>query len=114
MGMMGKKYENKLFLNLSDRNNDYIPRSYVDAVWGYIGFGLVARLQQTTCECDNSKTNVQNFMNLYVVRYQHVDDPYIKVTLCDYSCLTEKSRKVKIVQNTEKEVREPKNWFGVE
>ena len=28
-------------------------------------------------------------------RYQYVDDPYFQVTFCDYSCLTERSRKVK-------------------
>ena len=32
-----------------------------DTVFGYFGFGLVARLLQTTYECDNSKSNGQYF-----------------------------------------------------
>ena len=52
----------------------YIPR----CVWGYIGFGIDPR-PQVTCKHDNS----------YVV------DHYFQATLCDHSCLTERSRKVK-------------------
>ena len=66
-------------------------------VSGYAGFGIIA-CPQAPCQCDNSKTNENNFFMILCRSLDiciHKDDPYFKVTFCDHSCLTERSRKVK-------------------
>ena len=59
------KYSNVYNSERLEKSLDFIIIS-PDAVWGYIGFGLVAPRPppQVTYERDNSKTNVQDFMKL--------------------------------------------------
>ena len=58
-----------------------------------VNIHLVAPRSQVTCESNNSCAEFPE--TLQVFRYQYVDNPYFQVTLCDYSCLTERSRQVK-------------------
>ena len=59
-----------------------------DPVWRYIGLASPRRRCNSCAECRET---------LQVFRYKYVDNPYFQVTLCDYSCLTERSRKVKFL-----------------
>ena len=54
--------DNSRFYLILEQNQTFVIIISPDAVWGYNGFGLVA--PQVTCERDNSKTNLQNFMKL--------------------------------------------------